>query len=148
MMIVQFFVSMIATLSFAALFNAPKKQLFFCGLTGAIGWIVYLICVNQGMGVAPASLIATFVLTILSRILSVVRKNPVTMFLVPGIFPLVPGAGIYYTAYYMIMNEMKEFSQKGIETFLIAGAIALGIVFGLAIPQAVFNTLKKEDHNQ
>ena len=66
------------------------------------------------------------------------------MFLIPGIFPLVPGAGIYYTAYYLIMNEMKSFSKKGTETFLIAGAIALGIVFGFAIPQAVFHALGKK----
>lgn len=144
MILIQFIVSLIATLSFAVLFHAPRKELFFCGLTGAVGWIVYIICMNHKMGVATASLFATFVLTILSRILSVVRKNPVTMFLISGIFPLVPGAGIYYTAYYLIMNEMKSFSQKGTETFLIAGAIALGIVFGFAIPQAVFHALGKK----
>lgn len=145
MILIQFIVSLIATLSFAVLFHAPRKELFFCGLTGAVGWIVYIICMNHKIGVATASLLATFVLTILSRILSVVRKNPVTMFLIPGIFPLVPGAGIYYTAYYLIMNEMKSFSQKGTETFLIAGAIALGIVFGFAIPQAVFHALGKRN---
>ena len=41
-MFIQFIVSMIATLSFAVLFCAPKSELLFCGLTGAIGWIVYL----------------------------------------------------------------------------------------------------------
>ena len=38
-MIIQFIVSLFATLSFAELFGAPKKELFFCGLTGAIGWV-------------------------------------------------------------------------------------------------------------
>ena len=45
-MIIQFLVSLAATLSFAVLFSAEKKQLFFCGLTGALGWIVYLICLQ------------------------------------------------------------------------------------------------------
>ena len=31
-MIIQFLVSLAATLSFAVLFSAEKKQLFFCGL--------------------------------------------------------------------------------------------------------------------
>ena len=31
-MIIQFIVSLFATLSFAELFGAPKKELFFCGL--------------------------------------------------------------------------------------------------------------------
>ena len=33
-MIIQFLISLAATLSFAVLFSAEKKQLFFCGLTG------------------------------------------------------------------------------------------------------------------
>ncbi len=36
-MMIQFIVSLFATLSFAVLFSSEKKQLFFCGLTGAVG---------------------------------------------------------------------------------------------------------------
>ena len=96
-MIIQFLVSLAATLSFAVLFSAEKKQLFFCGLTGALGWIVYLICLQYHTDNAIANLIATFALTLVARILSAVRRTPVTVFLLTGIFPLVPGAGIYYT---------------------------------------------------
>ena len=39
-MMIQFIVGFFATLSFAILFSAPKRQLVFCGLTGAAGWIV------------------------------------------------------------------------------------------------------------
>ena len=53
----------------------------------------------------------------------------------PGIFPLVPGAGIYFTAYYLIAGDMEAFSQKGMETLETAVAIALGIVFASGLPQ-------------
>ncbi len=142
-MIVQFVVCLVATLSFAILFSAPKMQLLFCGLTGAIGWIVYLICIENGIGAAIANLIATFALTVISRTISALRKNPVTVYLVAGIFPLVPGAGIYYTSYYFIMNEMSEFTRAGTDTIKTAGAIALGIILGFAIPQQLFRTLQK-----
>lgn len=112
-MIIQFLVSLAATLSFAVLFSAEKKQLFFCGLTGALGWIVYLICLQYHTDNAIANLIATFALTLVARILSAVRRTPVTVFLLTGIFPLVPGAGIYYTSYYFIMGDMSRFSQYG-----------------------------------
>ena len=131
-MIIQFLVSLAATLSFAVLFSAEKKQLFFCGLTGALGWIVYLI--------------ATFALTLVARILSAVRRTPVTVFLLTGIFPLVPGAGIYYTSYYFIMGDMSRFSQYGISTVKVAGSIVLGIIFGFALPQSLFNGLSKLAH--
>ena len=75
-MIIQFLVSLAATLSFAVLFSAEKKQLFFCGLTGALGWIVYLICLQYHTDNAIANLIATFALTLVARILSAVRRTP------------------------------------------------------------------------
>ena len=132
-MIIQFIVSLFATLSFAELFGAPKKELFFCGLTG----------LNSNMGTVLANLTATFALTVFSRILSAIRRNPVTVYLIAGIFPLVPGAGIYYTSYYFIMNDMTQFSNYGMETIKVAGAIVLGIVFGFGLPQSWFNALQR-----
>lgn len=143
MIVVQFVVSLMATLSFAVLFSAPKKELFFCGLTGAVGWIVYLIFLDHNASIPIANLIATFALTLISRVIASVRKNPVTLYLITGIFPIVPGAGIYYTSYYFIMNDMEQFSNYGMQTIKVAGAIVLGIVFGFSLPQAWFNALGK-----
>lgn len=36
------------------------------------------------------------------------------------------------------MNEMSLFTAKGMETFKIAGAISIGIIFGFSIPQRLF----------
>lgn len=138
---VQFIVAMLGTLSFAILFHAPKKEYIFCSVTGAIGWIGYLVFVKNGLSIAVASLLSTFLMTILARMLSAVRRCPATIFLVTGIFTLVPGAGIYYTAYYIIMGDVTSSLFKGIETFKIAGAIVLGIVFGFALPQIWFNKI-------
>ena len=66
---------------------------------------------------------------------------PSTVFLITGIFTLVPVSGIYYTSYYLIMNELEQCAAKGMETFKIAGAIVLGIIFGLMLPQSWFNRL-------
>lgn len=143
MMFVQFIISMLATLSFAFLFAAPKNQLFFCGLTGGLGWIAYLICLDMGSGKTIANLIATLALTVIARSFASIHKMPVTVYLISGIFPLVPGAGIYYTSYYFIMNEMEQCSTNGMETIKIAGAIALGIVFGFSLPQSWFSTLQR-----
>lgn len=147
-MIAQFIVCFFATLAFAVLFSAPKKQLFYCGLNGALGWITYLICMDLNGGLAMSNMIATLVLTLVARTLSAVKRNPVTIYLVPGIFPLVPGAGIYYTSYYFIMNEMSNFSKAGIDTIKVAGSIVLGIIFGFAIPQSVFNALYRKERKR
>lgn len=141
-MIVQFLLAMTATASFAVLFGVPKEQFLFSSLSGALGWISYLVFCELGFGTVFASLFATFFLTILSRFFASIRKNPVTLYLVTGIFTLVPGAGIYYASYYFIMNDMHLFTAKGMETFKIAGAISIGIIFGFAIPQRLFQVKK------
>ena len=150
MIIIEAIVAVFATISFAILFNAPRKEVVHCGLTGALGWIVYYVMTQQDFNSVLAALVATFCLTILSRCFAVIRKSPVTMYLLPGIFPLVPGAGIYYTAYYLFIgnNEMSGF--KGLETLEIAGAIVFGIIFGFGIPQRWFHKLspKKIDLNE
>lgn len=139
--IIQFVIAMLSTISFAVLFTAPKKEIFYCGLTGAFGWIVYYLLTNNGIHLVLASGIATCCLTILSRCFAVVRKTPVTVYLLSGIFPLVPGAGIYYTAYYLFVGNTEMSGFKGLETLEIAGAIVFGIIFGFGIPQALFHKL-------
>ena len=150
MIIVEFIVAMFATISFAILFNAPKKEVVSCGLTGALGWVVYYGMTQNAINSVLASLVATFCLTILARCFAVVRKSPVTMYLLPGIFPLVPGAGIYYTAYYLFIGNTEMSGFKGLETLEIAGAIVFGIIFGFGIPQRLFHKLspKRIDINE
>ncbi len=142
-MIDQIVVSMAATIAFAVLFHVPGSEYLLCGINGAIGWMVYLLCASMGTGVVIASIWAALVLTLIARILSAIRKMPSTVFLITGIFTLVPGSGIYYASYYLIMNDLEQCAAKGMETFKIAGAIVLGIIFGLMLPQSWFNQLGK-----
>lgn len=142
--ILEFLIAMVATISFSILFNAPRRELPFCGLTGALGWLVYRILVINGLSAPIASMFATAVLTIFTRLLAVWRQMPGTMYLLAGIFPLVPGAGLYYTAYYLFIGEKSLSGQYASDTLLIAGAIVFGIIFGFAIPQKFFHTICKK----
>ena len=122
----QFLLAGAGTLSFAILFACPRRTLPYCGLVGAVGWLVYEIAVLFGMEAFAASLLA--------RILAITLRTPVTVFLLTGIFPLVPGAGIYYSAYYFIQGENALALANGITTFKIAVALAVGIALVLGIP--------------
>ncbi len=137
--IIEFVVSMIATIAFAIVFSAPKKELPYCGLSGAIGWILYSIIFTMLNAPNMGNMVGSLALTIFSRSFAAKRKNPVTIYLIAGIFPLVPGAGIYYTSYYLIMNDMANFSAYGLQTLKTAGAIVMGIILGMAFPQSWFN---------
>ena len=88
----QLFVSFCGTLAFAILFHVPPRQYLACGLTGAAGWVVYTLMMQAQPSVVVASLVAVLPLTALARLFSTRRKAPITLFLLCGIFPLVPGA--------------------------------------------------------
>ena len=127
----HFVVAVIATISFGITFQMPRRHYLACGLTGAVGWMVYIFGVELfALSPAIATLVATLPLTGCARFFAIRHKAPVTIFLLPGIFPLVPGAGIYYTAYYFLQGEQELFASKGGETFKVALALALGIAFG------------------
>lgn len=132
--------SMVGVVAFSALFRAPKSEYPFCGIAGMIGWLLYLLVQDLGGNLFLANFIGTFVLTLFCRLMSVVRQNPVTVYLVPGIFPLVPGAGIFYTAYYFVMGSSDMGIAKGLEIVEVAGAITLGIVFGSFLISGLLRT--------
>ena len=138
-MLVQFVVAMVATISFGITFQVGRRHYWTCGFVGAVGWTIYIACTTLGGMTAPmATLIATLPLAALSRFFAIRHKAPITVFLLTGIFPLVPGAGIYYTAYYFIMGDNAMAVAKGVETFKIAVALAVGIVLVLALPGRLF----------
>ena len=130
----QFFLAGLGTLSFAILFACPRRCLPYCALVGAVGWLWYELLTLLGADAATASLLAVIPLTILTRVFAITQKTPVTVFLLSGIFPLVPGAGIYYTAYYFLQGEQELFASKGGETFKVALALALGIALVCSLP--------------
>ena len=140
----QFFLAGAGTLSFAVLFACPRRTLPCCALVGAVGWFIYELAVLYGADAAAASLIAVIPLTLVSRLFAILLKTPVTVFLLTGIFPLVPGAGIYYTAYYFIQGENALSLANGISTFKVAVALAVGIALVLGLPMPSGHAWKRK----
>jgi uncharacterized membrane protein YjjB (DUF3815 family) len=124
----------VGTLAFAVLFGVPKKHWLACAVTGGVGWAVYAVLLLVQPSAVTATLIAAVPLALLARGFAVWRRAPATVFLLCGIFPLVPGAGIYYTAYYFMRGENAICAAKGVETLKIAIALAIGIAVALGVP--------------
>ena len=128
-MLVSIFFSYIATTAFAVLFNAPKRTLIPVGLIGAVGWSVYLLMRDYFSYSSPLSIFCgTVVLSLMSELFARIYKQPVTLFTIPGIVPLVPGLPIYQGMYYMIMSAYSIGIEKLIKASLEASAISLGIL--------------------
>lgn len=141
-MISQIIAAAIGTVAFSLLFSVPRIYYPYCGLIGGLGWVVYsgLISVVSS---AEATFFATVGVILLSRLFAVWERCPVTLFLIPGIFPLVPGAGVYWTSYYIVTGQLTQASVTGFEAVKVAVSIVLGIVFIFELPQGVFTEIAK-----
>ncbi|MDO4459936.1 MAG: threonine/serine exporter family protein [Clostridia bacterium] len=143
--IIAFIVSSIASCAFAVIFHSPRNQIIPAGIVGGVGWVVYIILGYFGIGVVWSSFYATLTLAYFARTLSFVRKCPATVFLVTGIFPLVPGLGIYNTGYSLFMNSNSGTTlHLGLQTVEVAVAIALGMGLVLTLPGVLFYKGKKK----
>lgn len=123
----------IATFAFCILFSVPPKQYIFCGICGGASWLVY--CIFDGVtGPVYATFFASLVIVFMSRIMAIVRKCPVSVFLITGIIPLVPGSAVYYMAYYFFMDDIPKAGEYLFLTVKLASAIVMGIVCVFALP--------------
>ena len=143
-MIAHTLLAFAGTVAFALLFGVPRKYFINCGCIGGAGWLLYEALTScAGATATEATFFATVLVIILSRLCAVRARCPVTVFLISGIFPLVPGAGIYWTAYYLVTGQMGQAVSSGFVAVKAAVAIVLGIVFVFEIPNSVFHLLEK-----
>lgn len=129
--------AVVGTVSFSVLFGVPREYYPYCGFIGGAGWLVYCLAELFLPGSGPC-FVATAVVILLSRTAAVVKHCPVTIFLIAGIFPLVPGAGVYWTVYHIVMEELFLAVSTGYSAMKEAIAIVMGIVFVFELPQKLF----------
>jgi len=128
-MFVQLLAAYVGTVAFAVLFGVPRKYYLDSGLCGMLGWLLYLILVNHtGLSVANVVFFATVLVTFTAMVLAIVRKCPITVYLICGIFPLVPGAGIFWTTYNVVSEQLGAAVQTGVTALKVTVAIAFGII--------------------
>lgn len=142
-MILQVLAAAIGTVAFSVLFGVPRQYDAYCGFVGGAGFFLYLfLMAHTGTTAVEATFLATCLVVLLSRFLAVWEKCPATVFLTTGIFPLVPGAKIYWTAYHLVMDRPAQAALNGFEAVKAAFAIVLGIVLVFEIPDRFFKIRK------
>jgi uncharacterized membrane protein YjjB (DUF3815 family) len=113
---------------FFILFNIHGPGGFLCALGGMLAWAVYCLTYHFTNNDLLSNLMAAITAAAYSEIMARVRKYPAISYLVVSIFPLLPGAGIYYTTIHLMNSNMADFASKGGQTIGIAGALAVGIL--------------------
>ncbi len=126
--LVQLLASAIGCIGFSIIFNIHGPGILLCALGGVIAWGVYSAVIGLGHSDLAGYFWGAAISSAYAEIMARVRKYPAISYLVVAIFPLIPGASVYYTMNYAVRGEMENFANQGMHTIAIAGIMAVGII--------------------
>lgn len=138
---IQNIATFIACVGFSIIFNIHGWGICICAFGGMITWIVYCFANYLGFDLYTSYFFAAVVAAVYSEVLARIRKYPAISYLVVAIFPLIPGAGIYYATSFLMQGYQNAFVQKALQTIGIAGVIAVGILMVSTLVR-LWNVLK------
>ena len=140
--IIQLAAATAGSLGFAALFNIRGKKLVFATLGGFFAWGVYLAVAQFSANPYLCGFIASVMLTLYAECMARIHKTPVTVFLVSGAIPMIPGASLYYAMSCLVHQNWAEFTAQSTYAFLFAASMSAGITVTTIIFQNSWDHLK------
>ena len=126
---IQMAAALLGTSSFSILFGVPRKYYLPAGIVGMLGWAAYLLVSRYTpLSVIGGTLVASTLVAFISRFFAVWLKCPGTVFLICGEFPLIPGAGVFWSSYYVVSEHLGASLNAGFTAVKVTIAIVLGII--------------------
>lgn len=141
---IQNIATFIACAGFAIIFNIHGFGIAICAFGGTITWIVFCVARHINLDIYASYFLAAIFAAVYAEIMARIRKYPAISYLVVGIFPLIPGAGIYYATSFLLQGDREAFVQKALDTIGIAGIIAVGILMVSTLVRLQSHLIKKK----
>lgn len=117
----------LASLSFAIFFAAPRQFLALSMVGGGIAWLVTGLATRHlPSGLAP--FLAAFSVAAFANFCARKTERPAQVFLLPGLVLLVPGSFGFLSLEAFLRGAFVDGAAKGFEMFLVAGAIVTGLL--------------------
>ena len=123
----------IGCIGFIIVFNIHGHGRVLCALGGFLSWGAYCIAFELIGSELMAYFWSSLFASVYSETMARIRKYPAISYLVVSLFPMIPGAGVYYTMNYAVQGNMEMFARKGMFTAGIAGIMAVGILLGSTV---------------
>lgn len=120
--------SVVGCAGFSILFNIHGPGGILCAMGGVVSWVIYSLTVHYTGNETTAYFLGSVFAAAYAEIMARVRKYPAISYLVVSLFPLIPGAGIYYSIDFAVHGNMEAFAARGTRTGAIAGVMAVGIL--------------------
>ena len=131
--------SYLSTVTFGVITNIPRKALNACGITGAAGWMIFILLRQMEAGEVFANFFSAVCIGLLSIYFSRKKKMPTILFNIPSIVPLVPGG----PAYQAIRNFVLDNYISGFHFTMTVVMTAASIAAGFMVTSLVERLLKR-----
>lgn len=136
--IINAIMSGLSSIGYGLMYRVPKKSVLGNFFAGTIGTLTYGILWNNFGMTFGAYLIASLMIGVMAEVFARINKLPATVFLAPGLIPLVPGIAIF--------NMMNAFANKSYAEALSnlsnAASYAMGIALGIVVSSLYSRSLK------
>ncbi len=142
-LLTEFILAMFATAGFSLIFRVPIRHIPACVIIGACGWVTYEISMYYYSSPAMGCFLGACVVGILSTVAAHHLKDAATIFVIPGILCLVPGSGIFNTMLSMLQDDFTAAAEVGMQTLVMAGAIAIGLMITGAVLRVFYALVRK-----
>jgi len=123
----------VGSAAFAVLYHVKPRHLPVALFGGFITTLIMFALGNLGNLISNSA--AAFVGALFCFVMSRCRKAPFTVFMIPSLFPLVPGRALYYSMVAFLDHDNQLFVVNIVASVEIALGIAIGIMLA-----SIFNT--------
>lgn len=137
----------VGCVGFFICFNIYGPGGFLCALGGLLTWVTYRLTFHFFHDDIAAYFSATIMASLYSEMMARIRKYPAISYLVISSFPLIPGAGVYYTMTHAVKGDMANFASQGTHTVAVAGAMAVGILLSSTFVRIITTKPTTKSHN-
>ena len=124
----QFISCTIACIGFAIIFGVRGRKLISCGVGSFICFGIYVIVEHMTGSGFLGTMWASIFVAAFAQVMARVHKSPATIFQAVCSFPMIPGNNLYYTMYYVVMDESDLAKEQFVDLMLFCAAIALGFI--------------------
>lgn len=143
-LVVQAVAAFVGTLGFSVLFGVPRRNYLQCSAVACIGWMAYLVLERYSpMGIFGATVCASIVVVVLSRLSAKWFRTPGIVYLITGVFPMIPGGAIFWATFFLVDGRIHEAMNSGLRAVALTSAIVLGIVLVSSLPKSLFRPSRR-----
>lgn len=137
--------ALFAVLGFCILFHSPPSTMLYASLIGAAGQMVMKYLISLDYDSTVACFIGACVLAVLAEFGSRAGKDATTIFIIPGIIPLVPGARLYDSMMELLNGDMASAASQATSAIVTSLSIAAALVVVSSLTRLFVSIVRRID---